>query len=267
MNYMYLQLREEEQQLQELFDKLSAQLRTAPEGKLEISSRKGYDQYYLCENDKERSRKKRQYIRMEDKALAGAIAQRDYARRLLHEVEKRLKTIRAARKVYGSTAPENVLLSYTKARQKLISPMILTDEEYIRQWLAEEYQGRFFAEETPEIYTNKGERVRSKSEKIIADALERYAIPYKYEDPLMFSDGVLMYPDFRVLNVDRRKEYIWEHLGMMDSDAYVSNTVDKINRYIRDGFLPGKKLILTMENGRFPLSTKIIEKTIKTYLC
>ena len=50
-----------------------------------------------------------------------------------------------------------------------------------------------------EYYTIKGERVRSKSEKIIADELYRYQIPYKYEFPLTLAThnrNIQLYPDF-----------------------------------------------------------------------
>lgn len=41
--------------------------------------------------------------------------------------------------------------------------MFLTDAAYIRRWLDEEYESKEFAEGAPEIFTEKGERVRSKN--------------------------------------------------------------------------------------------------------
>jgi len=108
--------------------------------------------------------------------------------------------------------------------------------------------------------------VRSKSEKIIADTLERRGIPYRYEAPLILQDGVTVYPDFSLLNVRRRKEYIWEHLGMMDNEDYARSAVTKLNSYINSGFFPGEQLILTMESQKTPLGTKTIERMIERYL-
>ena len=43
----------------------------------------------------------------------------------------------------------------------------------LMKWYEEEYQGKEFKEGTPLILTEKGERVRSKSEKILADYFYR----------------------------------------------------------------------------------------------
>ena len=266
MSAIYKSLVSEEEQLLKQVYYLKKQLETLPEGILEISCNNGYTQYYHRPNGHNGMRPKKTYIRKADRMKAEALAQRDYDLRLLKELEKRLQVVRNARKTYEQTEPEKVLLAFTKKRQELINPAILSTEQFVSRWMSEEYKGRAFQDDAPEIYTARGERVRSKSEKIIADSLERLGIPYKYEVPLVFPDGTVFFPDFRVLNIDQRKEYIWEHFGMMDDEQYVSNMVSKINRYIINGYLPGDKMILTMENGRIPLSTRIIETVIKKYL-
>ena len=55
------------------------------------------------------------------------------------------------------------------------------------QWRREEYRGKEFKEGDPVVYSDRGERVRSKSEKILADYLYHHNIPYKYEKPLQLS--------------------------------------------------------------------------------
>ena len=57
-------------------------------------------------------------------------------------------------------------------------------DQILQAWLSEKYEGKQFREGEPVILTDRGERVRSKSEKIIADYLFRKGIPYKYEKPL-----------------------------------------------------------------------------------
>ncbi|MBQ9321830.1 MAG: hypothetical protein IJ239_05705, partial [Eubacterium sp.] len=71
---------------------------------------------------------------------------------------------------------------------------------YIRNWLDIQYPKKGFSEEGPEFYTSKGERVRSKSEVIIADTLARMGVPYRYEFPIRFSGTGTFHPDFTVLN-------------------------------------------------------------------
>lgn len=61
---------------------------------------------------------------------------------------------------------------------------MLKQEEFIKNWEKKEYEGKSFFMGCPEYYTTKGERVRSKSEVIIADSLYRANVPYRYEYPL-----------------------------------------------------------------------------------
>ena len=82
--------------------------------------------------------------------------------------------------------------------------------------LKEEYQGKGFKETDPFIYTERGERVRSKSEKILADYFYSHNIPYKYEHPLYLTGFGIVYPDFTVLSQRTRHEMYWEHNGRME---------------------------------------------------
>ena len=109
-----------------------------------------------------------------------------------------------------------------------------------------------------------GERVRSKSEVIIADALERSGIPYKYECPRELSDGgQRVYPDFTCLNLRTRKEVLWEHLGMMDNPEYASMAVKKFSSYLKNGFVLGVNLIVSMECSDKPLNQTEVRKIIQ----
>lgn len=78
------------------------------------------------------------------------------------------------------------------------------------------------------IITEKGEAVRSKSEKIIADKLYMKEIPYVYEQPLYLKGYGYVVPDFKILNVRTKKEYYLEHFGMMDDYEYAKNAIKKI---------------------------------------
>ena len=79
--------------------------------------------------------------------------------------------------------------------------------------------------------------------------------------------GVLIAaPDFNCLNVRIRKEYYWEHLGMMDDEAYVNKNIRKIEKYTLAKGFDESRLILTFETARQPLNTRIIEEKIRRYL-
>jgi len=266
MKTLYDQLVIEEGILQGQISLLKDRMNSYPEGMLEISYSHGHAQYYWRSRTCDKKREKRIYIRKKDRNLAAAFAQRDYDCRLLGELQQRLDAVTRARSVYGTTSPENTIQTFKAEKQSLICPLLLTDSQFVHEWQTQEYKGKPFTEDAPGIYTARGERVRSKSEKIIADTLERRGIPYRYEAPLILQDGVTVYPDFSLLNVRRRKEYIWEHLGMMDNEDYARSAVTKLNSYINSGFFPGEQLILTMESQKTPLGTKTIERMIERYL-
>lgn len=115
------------------------------------------------------------------------------------------------KKIY-ETAPD--------VRKELIIPAELPDELYAQQWQSMPFRLNEIGENVPEHYSNKGERVRSKSEVMIADALAQAGLPYRYECPLMLGTAVV-HPDFTILRREDRKELFWEHLGRMDDVGYV----------------------------------------------
>lgn len=124
----------------------------------------------------------------------------------------------------------------------------------------------FDEEDSTDFFTSKGERVRSKSEIVIADALARKGIPYRYEYPLVLSDGGAVRPDFYCLNKRTRKEKVWEHLGMMSDYDYSNKNVKKIDKYEMNGYFPGDNLIVTMETDKCFLNTRLVDQIIDKYL-
>ena len=96
--------------------------------------------------------------------------------------------------------------------------------------------------------------------------LEYYEIPYKYECPLYLEGAGIVRPDFTCLNVVRRREMVWEHLGMMDNIAYANKNTQKISHYEENGFVVGENMILTFETSGVPISTHIIRMKIEQNL-
>ena len=118
----------------------------------------------------------------------------------------------------------------------------------------------------PCILTERGERVRSKSEKIMADYFFRNEIVYKYEKPLYLKGLGTVYPDFTFLSPRTGEEIYWEHDGRMDDPVYAKNAVKKIEAYENNGIYPGERLILTFETECTILNTQTIEKLVHKYL-
>ena len=246
--------------LKSIIKEKEAQTKNTPEGTIHISNSGRKAQYYLCKNEK------RTYIKESDKGLVEKLCQKDYDQRVLKSAKQELKELEKLNKLYEGNSCEAVYTKLHAERQKQVNPIWISDDEYVKKWQNLEYKGKSFLEETPEHYTDKGERVRSKSEIMIANAMNRHNIPYRYEQPLYLKGYGTIYPDFTALNVRSRKEIYWEHMGMMDNNEYVENALRKIDTYEKNDIFPGDRLILTHETAKHPLNARIIEKVIMQYL-
>ena len=207
---------------------------------------------------------KSEYIPKGNFALVTKLAQKDYDEKVLDVLERKLGLLDAFIEKYKTIEKQDVYENLSEERKSMVEPVLLSDAEFARRWLAVPYKGKGFDAGAPDLRTMNGERVRSKSEVIIADALERSGIPYKYESPRELSDGgVRVYPDFTCLNLRTRKEVLWEHLGMMDNPEYASMAVKKISSYLKNGFVLGVNLIVSMECSDKPLNQTEVRKIIQ----
>jgi len=238
-------------------------LKAAPEGFLRINTGKNKIQYYHRKDPKDFSGV---YICEKDVDLVRRLAQKAYDKKVIDSTRKELKAINSFFSNYPEIKAEQVYEKMHEERRKLINPIVETDEQFVANWESVHYDGKGFEEGFPEIYTAKGERVRSKSEMIIADTLNREGIPYRYEYPVKIKGWGKFYPDFTALNIKKRKEIYWEHLGMMDDVAYVENALQKITLYMQNGIFLNDSLIITYETKRIPLNQRMIKLMIEQYL-
>lgn len=245
--------------LRSLITKLYDDLTDVPEGQLRITHVKGHPQYFFR---KDPENPNWTYIRKKDSSLAYDLAQKDYLLRLLRAANTELRHLENTINNYHPDALANAYLSLSPARREIVRPYIQPKEELIRNWLAYRYVPKPFSETDPEIFTEKGERVRSKSEKMIADKLALMGIPYRYEAPLSLDRYTTIYPDFTLLHADAGREIYLEHNGMMDDSGYSVKAVRRINQYIRNGIYPGDGLLLTFETSNISLDMRIVEKMI-----
>ena len=263
MNEIKELLKTRENQLLNLKKEIEKSLKKAPKGTLRICKSKNRTQFYHRTNPKDFSGK---YIPQKNHILAKNLAQKDYNQKLLVSIKKELYAIQKYLQSFPELNAEEIVFSLHPERQKLVIPVYESDEIFIENWNALQYEGKFFNDYLPEYFTAKGERVRSKSEIIIADALENNGIPYRYEYPLYLKGLGQIYPDFTVLNVRTRKEFVWEHFGMMDDTIYAENAIQKIATYEQNGFFPGINLLLTYETKNNPINQKSIHLLIQEFL-
>ncbi|MBQ9156282.1 MAG: hypothetical protein IJ137_05835 [Eubacterium sp.] len=264
MNYeLMAKLIQRKNYLEQIIREKQEAIENSPPGRLRISRSHGRTQCFYRSDPSDKHGK---YICKEERALASKIAQKDYDIRVLKSAREELHNINELLILYEQGSIEAVYEQLSEPRQKLINPIVLSDNEYADRWQNNPYQKKAHLKDTPEYSTAKGEHVRSKSEIIIADTLYRRNIPYKYECPLVLAKVGTIHPDFTLLNVRLRKEYYWEHLGMMDSPQYAEAALDRINQYERHGIFPGDNLIITHETHNTPFQTAIIDDLISLYL-
>ena len=128
----------------------------------------------------------------------------------------------------------------------------------------------FFSQNTIEpkklkYTTNRGEKVRSKSEKIIADLLFEYMINYKYEKAVKFGIYNNIFPDFTIVSPLSGQTYYWEHNGLTTAD-YLDHWNTKKQVYEHSNINEGNFLIVTTEEDIDNFREIIEERfTVKRY--
>lgn len=257
-------LLKEQQELQFLIKKIKKRLQSAPEGHIRISRKKNRIEYYY-KSGKAGEKRNGKYIRSNEQKFVERIVQKDYDLEVLSNAEKRLKMINQFVKGYKKTNLGKIYDKMNNERRSFVVEPILSDEEYIKKWQSVIYEGNTNYEINGEIITERGEHVRSKSEKIIADKLFMLGIPYRYEYPLVLNN-ITMYPDFTILMVDTKEEIYLEHFGLMDDEVYVEKALYKLDTYARNGIYLGVNLLITYETSKMPLNTKSLDEMLKQYL-
>ena len=248
--------------LKKVDKKIKRYLKNAPTGHLRATVNKGTFQYRIISDD---DPSKPQYISKSKLKPARNIAQRDYYIKALKYVTNEIKAIEKLIKIRKQFKLEELYDQTKKPRRALLTPLTLTDEEYARRWQEMDYQHKYF-ENTDRVYTSfKGEKMRSKSEVIIANILYLLGIPYHYEYPLELINGRIIYVDFLILDVKNRKEIWYEHFGMMGDMAYADPNTDRFNDIVSAGLIPGDNFIATFETYNKPLDTRTIFKILEQY--
>jgi len=240
--------------------RLTTALKNAPEGRLSISPHHGTYQYFHVNPNEV-------YI-PKGSDLAQQLAQRDYDSRMLSLVSAQQNALRKCIEKYDDAKFEGAFDALHVARRQLVRPLVQSDKDFVKEWEETTYE-RLPVTEQVALQTSRGEKVRSKSEIIIANTLHHLGIPYKYECPLVIRQGrknIKLHPDFTCLNVRTRKEYIWEHFGLMDDPEYANNAVLKINNYLTNGFIYGKNFLMTMESESRNFSALLVETLAKEFL-
>ena len=255
------------QQLRRLIKEKNRAIKKAPRGRLELATMRGKPHYYKVET--ENAQVKRTYLGKKDVKLVGELAQKAYDREVLRLAEQELHAWEMLAKYFPNKTVEEVYDTLSPARQKFVTPIRPTDEEYRRQWESVTYEPGYFKPGAAVYLTDRGERVRSKSEQLIANLLNRLGIPYRYEYPttiLVHGREKVWRPDFLLLDVRTRKEYYLEHFGRLGEKEYAENAFEKMKIYEENGMYEGSNMLYSFETDEVPLDLQLVERKVRRAL-
>lgn len=260
MDSFFAALKKRKHELKDTLEECRRQLEYLPEGKLRIAGKGGNPQYYQSGGGKD------VYLCVSDRTVAEQLAQRRYCEKVIRQAEKELKQTEALEAVCQEDMLAEIWKGMNPLRRALVHPLDIPDDEYARVWSEVTYTGKEIDETERTFLTERGETVRSKSEKIIADMLALRGVPYRYEYPLKLRGWGTVYPDFHALNVRTREEFIWEHFGMMDNPEYVRKFLKKTRIYETNGIYPGHNLLCTFESSAEQLDPVAVDSIIRRFL-
>ena len=251
------------QYLAQIKAKIESEYKKMPEGSILVAPGRSENsfRYYLRRNPQE---KMGIYLDSSKGKIKKQYSAKKYYSVLIKEVDDEIKKLNKIKKM---GLMDSIIFSFEKINlgvRKLISPINIDDDLYIKMWIEEPYERLGFDKnDKSSFYSDRGERMRSKSEVLIANELNRRGVPYKYECPVTTVDGKSLYPDFTILDVKNRREKYWEHLGKMGDMSYVARNIWKIDEYKKMNILLGLDLFLTYENETNSIRTVDIVRTIE----
>lgn len=248
-----------------------SRLKEAPEGTLRIRNKDGNLRYLQRMTNADTNGK---YLGKDSEGTIRGLEEKAYCIELEKVAAKEVQTLEKIRKLIAELPDYGaVFLSIPQEKRHLIEPF----EAPIRRLNDREVKDllrvcgpKKFVKPDKCYVTRGGDRVRSKSELIIADKLNEQGIPYYYEMPKLLYDERVGYftwhPDFKVINRRTGQQYYWEHFGMLDSEDYCADSQVKLEIYANNGYFIGKNLIITTESSKHMLNTAYLDKVIEEFL-
>ncbi len=246
-----------------MIPKLEDKIGELPAGKLKLRHIGNKVYYYQVSDDSVET-----LLNNNNLKLAEDLAQKNYLEKVVKESKQEVAVLKRALNQYPEAVAEDVYHQLSDERKKLVKPIVPTDEQFIQRWQNKPFTHKKISDDVPMYLTMKGERVRSKSEVIIADRLNINGIPYKYECPLTFKRNgelITIHPDFTILRVSDRKTLYLEHNGRMDDPGYADDMVNRVNDYSYAGIVQGDNLFMTFETSVTPLDMSVLDKLINNH--
>lgn len=238
------------------------ELKRMPEGELICRVQKGRIQYMREVWDRAEKTQNRKGI-TKNQDMINRLARKKYleiSNRLLTE---EIEAIGAFLQSHVEPSASNVLSRMPRAYRELPEKCFFPDRRRADAWANAPYEQNPSYPEQKIHKTNKGLWVRSKSELIIAEKLDSYGIPYRY-DAVIYYRGHTLSPDFTFMTANGL--IYWEHCGLMGQAKYRNHNKWKLSVYEQMGIVPWNNLIITYDTEDGGLSSGIIDAEIHNKL-
>lgn len=256
-------IRQRKQFLSRLLKEKTIEVNSLPSGNVRANKHKKAFQYYLV--DKVTS-KNGIYIPAKEISKVQKMVLHEYDTKVIKSIHKELNAIKPLENTFASGTAEDIYEKMPKGKQVLITPIVETEEQFVNRWLSKTFPPSKFSDYAAEYYSQKGVRMRSKSEVIISGILDKLGINYLYELPLSLNNGITVHPDFTIIDGKNHRIIIHEHFGMMDDKEYANDAIGKIKLYQQNGWYIGINLIATFETSKHPLDTKSFENLLLKFI-
>ena len=233
-----------------------------PDGTLQIAKNGTSYKWYVVHYPK--GKRTRTYLPKSERETARKLALKKYYYRELSAINNEISATQSYLKNIPQKLPNDLFIN-----NPVYIDLLKNDVSFLKNklsdWENAPYEHNNNYPERLIVNTMRGDLVRSKSEAMIADALYRNNIPYRYECALNFPSGITIFPDFTILSPSDGHILVWEHFGLMDNREYIANYSKKLETYAESGYIPNKNLIMTFEDSMNPISLVEINKVIKNF--
>lgn len=248
--------------------KQSAELSESPEGSLCRKNERGVNRYYWRKPADGKGEKPIfTYLSASLESLKIKLVRKRFLERSLKKLRRNIKYMKLLLKYYSVYDPDEIASDLPPAYKGIAWDIKgdAIEANHPTTWADGQYTQNQHYPDSLLYTTTNGVKVRSKSEVIIAEHLDMYKIPFRYEAELILGPRKF-YPDFTILNPKDNQIVYWEHFGMIDNSQYARNAKRKLAAYAKYNIKPCDNLILTYEGESQPIDLKRINSIIKAFI-
>jgi hypothetical protein len=265
MHRLRIMLQEQIDYESKLLDRFEKEILTFPEGNLSLKKIKG-NSYIYFHNKRLSESRSLSPKKKNDAELIRNIREKYFVKKSITQLRKNKKIMNSLLKDFVPFDPGEIRnnMSTVYREVQIIEWKSIMDLT-IEKWKENNECDSFLYPEGLRHISAKGQRVRSKSEAIIADLLDYRNILYKYEEPLNIK-GQKFFPDFTVFRSFDNRIIYWEHFGMMNDMEYKKNMEMKLLAYRNSEIIPWDNLILTFDTEEGNIDVSMISSIIDKML-